>query len=197
MTKGYRAAIFPTKIERSTAHARRGEGVVIALRGPGLYIITSMTPTSVQALRNQGLLLSAYVSSGVDRGVMLVPDGVAQITLDRFRLLAPRRVSLGQLPPTTSTVNDNVALVQINGLTERNFDLNPRALGRYFHGGSGHGCKTTFAVYSLPATAQMTWLSHEHTPIRRITINLQLEIGTHHPAAGTAPLGPRAACQAH
>ena len=31
---GYRAAIFPTKIEHSSAQAQRGEGVVIALRGP-------------------------------------------------------------------------------------------------------------------------------------------------------------------
>jgi hypothetical protein len=182
---GYRAAIFPTKIERSTAQAQRGEGVVIALRGPGLYIIDSMTPTSTQALRNHGLLLSAYVASGVDRGVMLVPDGVAEITLDHFRLLGPRMASLGQVPPTTSTVTDNVALLQITGLTEHDLHLNPHTLGRYFHEGSGHGCQTTFAVYSLPATAQMTWLSPGHTPIRRITINLRLDVGTHRPAPGT------------
>lgn len=182
---GYRAAIFPTKIDRFTPQAQAGEGVVMALRGAGLYIITSMAPTSVQALRNAGLLLSAYAASGVDRGVMLVPDGVAQITLDHFRLLAPRKVSLGQVPPTTSTVTDNVALLQINGLTEHNLHLNPHLLGRYFHQGSGHGCKTTFAVYSLPATAQMTWLNPGHTPIRRITINLQLDVGTNQPAPRT------------
>jgi hypothetical protein len=48
---GYSAAIFPAKIERSTARAQRGEGVVIALRAPGLYIITSMTPTPAGAAR--------------------------------------------------------------------------------------------------------------------------------------------------
>lgn len=182
---GYRAAIFPAKIERSTARAQRGEGVVIALRGPGLYIITSMTPTSLQALRDHGLLLSDYVASGVDRGVMLVPDGVAQVTLDRFRLLAPRKASLGQVPRTTSTVTDNFALLQMTGLTEHNLHLNPRALGRYFNQGSGTRCQTTFAIYSLPATAQVTWLSPAHTQIRRITISLRLDIGTHHPALGT------------
>jgi len=191
---GYSAAIFPAKIERSTARAQRGEGVVIALRGPGLYIITSMTPTSLQALRDHGLLLSDYVATGVDRGVMLVPDGVAQITLDHFRLLAPRDASLGQVPPTTSSVTDNLALLQITGLAEHNLHLNPHALGRYFNQGSGNRCQTTFAVYSLPATAQMTWLSPAHTPIRRITINLRLDIGTHHPAPGTTgrhPFCPR------
>ena len=183
---GYVAAIFPTMIERSTTQAQRGEGVVIALHGPGLYIITSVTPTSTQALRNHGLLLSDYVAGGIDRGVMLVPDGVAQITLDHFRLRAPRNVTLGQIPPTTSTVSDNFALMQITGLTEQNLHLEPQALGRYFHQGSGHGCQLTFAVYSLPATAQMTWLSPAHTPIRRTTITLQLDIGTHHPSPGTA-----------
>ena len=187
---GYSAAIFPAKIERSTARAQRGEGVVIALRGPGLYIITSMAPTSLQALRAHGLLLSAYVASGVDRGVMLVPDGVAQITLDHFRLLAPRNANLGQVPPTTSTVTNNVARLQITGLTERNLHLNPHALGRYNTQSSGYRCQTTFAVYSLPATAQMTWLSPGHTPIRRTTINLQLDIGTHHPAPGTTNPSP-------
>jgi hypothetical protein len=182
---GYRAAIFPAKIERSTARAQRGEEVVIALRGPGLYIITSMTPTSTETLRNHGLLLSDYVATGVDRGVMLVPDGVAQVTLDHLRLLAPRKASLGQVPPTTSTVTDNFALLQITGLTERNLHLNPHDLGRYFNQGSGSRCQTTFAVYSLPATARITWLTPAHTPIRRTTINLRLDIGTHHPAPGT------------
>ena len=194
---GYQAAIFPTKIERSTAQAQRGEGVVIALRGPGLYIITSMTPTSTQTVREHGLLLSDYAASGVDRGVMLVPDGVAQVTLDRFRLLAPHAARLGQIPPTTSTVKSNFALLQIAGLTEKNLDLNPHALGRYFHQGSGHGCQTTFTVYSLPATAQMTWLSRGHTTIRRITISLRLDVGTDHPAPGTTgAIGPAqsAAC---
>lgn len=163
---------------------------MLALRGPGLYIITSMTPTSVQELRNHGLLLSGYVASGVDRGVLLVPDGVAQITLDHFRLLAPRKASLGQVAPTTSTVSDNVARLRIAGLTEQNLHLNPDALGRYFYQGSGRGCQITFAVYSLPATAQMTWLNPSHPPIRRSTINLQLDIGTHHPAPGTTTSRP-------
>jgi len=182
---GYRAAIFPAKIERSSPAAHRGEGIVIALRGPGLYIITSMTPTSVPALQSHGLLLSHYAARGIDRGVMLVPDGVSQLTLDHFRLLAPQDASLGQIPPTTSKVTDNLALLQITGLTEQNLHLNPNALGRYFSQGSGHGCQITFAVYSLPATAQMTWLSPGHSPIRRITINLRLDIGTHHPSPGS------------
>lgn len=187
---GYRAAIFPTRIERSTPQALAGEGVVLALRGPGLYIITSMTPTSVPVLRDHGLLLSDYVASGVDRGVMLVPDGVARLTLDHFRLLAPDAAALGQVPSITAPVTENVALLRITGLTERNLHLDPHALGRYFHEGSGRGCQITFAVYSLPATAQMTWLSGGHTSIRRTTINLHLDIGTHHPAPGTTTSGP-------
>ncbi len=130
----------------------------------------------MQALRTHGLLLSNYAASGVDRGVMLVPDGVASIKLDHFRLLAPYAARLSQIPPTTSTVTDNVARLQITGLTEKNLDLNPHGLGRYIHQVSGNGCQTTFAVYSLPATAQMTWLRRGRTPIRRITINLRLDV---------------------
>jgi len=188
---GYRAAVFPAKIERSSPEAQRGEGVVLALRGPGLYIITTMTPSTVQELRARGLLLSDYVSSGVDRGVMLVPDGVAQVTLDHFRLLAPRQAVLDRVPPATSIVKDNFAPLRITGLTEENLDLSPSSLGRYFHEGSGSRCRINFAVYALPATAQMTWLSATHTAIRRITISLRLDVGTHHPAPGTtAPIGP-------
>jgi hypothetical protein len=197
---GYRAAIFPTTVERSTPQAPRGEGIVIALRGPLPFsaFIASPTPTSVQALRSHGLLLSEYVASGTDRGVMLVPDGVARITLDHFRLSAPRSASLGQIPATTSTVTDNFALLQIIGLTEQNLELNPHTLGPYYHGASGQECRTTFVVYALPATARMTWFGHGQTPIRRITIKLQLDVGAHHPAAGTYRVGPaRAACQTH
>lgn len=181
----YRAAIFPAKIKRPSPQAQRGEGIVLALRGPGLYIITSQTPTSVPALRRHGLLLSAYAASGIDRGAMLVPDGVAQVTLDHFRLLAPHPAGLGQVPRTTSKVTENLALLQITGLTEKNLDLDPRTLGRYFTQGSGHGCQITFAVYSLPATAQMTWLGPGQSVIRRTTITLRLDVGTHNPAPGT------------
>jgi hypothetical protein len=198
---GYRAAVFPTEIERSSPEAQRGEGVVIALRGPVAFFsfIASPIPTSVQALRSHGLLLSDYVAGGVDRGVMLVPDGVAQITLDHFRLVAPHAALLSQIPSTTSTVTDNFALLRITGLTEQNLHLDPHTLGPYYDGASGQGCRTTFVVYSLPATARMTWFSRRHTTIRRITINLRLDVGTHHPAAGTFQQGPgaRAACQAH
>lgn len=188
---GYRAAIFPAKIERASTRAAPGEGVVIAMRGPGLYIITSMTPTSTQALRDHGLLLSDYVASGIDRGVMLVPDGVARVTLDDFRLLAPYTSRLDQIPPTTSTVKDNLALLQITGLTEQELGLNPHTLGRYNTQDSGQGCQITFAVYSLPATARMTWFGPGHRPVRSISIQLRLDVGTHHPAPGTTGrIGP-------
>lgn len=194
---GYVAAIFPTKIERSTSQVQREEGVLIALRGPGLYIITSTTPTSSQALRNRGLLLSAYVASGVDRGVMLVPDGVAKITLDHFRLLAPRRASLGHVPTTTSTVTNNVALLQITGLTEQNLHVNPDALGRYFSQGSGRRCQINFAIYALPATTQMTWLNGAGDTIHRATIRFPLYVGTHNPTPGTTTTNPECVPRRH
>jgi hypothetical protein len=189
---GYRAAIFPVKIEHSTPQVQRGEGVVLALNGPRFDDLASIAPTSVQTLRDRGLLLSAYFGSDVDRGVMLVPDGVAKIALDHFRLLAPHAARLDHIPSTTATVTDNLALLQITGVTEQNLHLEPQTLRPYFIEGSGpDGCRMTSAVYSFPATAQMTWLGRGHTTIRRTTTKLQLNIGIHDPAAGTVPYPPR------
>jgi hypothetical protein len=80
--------------------------------------------------------------------------------------------------------------LQLTGLTEQNLHLNPRALGRYFYQGSGRGCQISFAIYALPATAQMTWLNGVGDAIHRATITLPLYVGTQHPAGGTTTRGP-------
>lgn len=189
---GYHVAIFPTVVTYAIRQARPGEGILMTLHGPGIYFAgTSLTPTGAQTIRARGLLVSAYAAAGVNRGVMLVPDGVAKVTLDHFRLLAPNAVSLPQVPPGTSTVSDNVALLQFSRLTEQSLNLNPKSLGRYFSQGSGRRCKTTFAIYALPATAQMTWADASGQTMRHITISLRLYVGTDHPASGTTPRYPR------
>ena len=91
--RAYRVGIFPAN---STESPRRlsspGVGVVMALHGPGIYYADSGPRlTSVATLRRQGLIVSAYVASGVDRGVVLVPDGVARVALGSFRLVDPWR----------------------------------------------------------------------------------------------------------
>lgn len=185
---GYHVAIFPTIVTHAIRQARPGEGILMTLHGPGIYFAgTSLTPTSAQTISAQGLLVSAYAATGVNRGVMLVPDGVAKVTLDRFRLLAPSAVSLPQIPPAASTVSDNIALLKLSRLTEQSLHLDPNALGRYFSQGSGRRCQTTFAVYALPATAEMTWANATGHSIRHTTISLRLYVGTHHPAPGTTP----------
>ena len=153
----------------------------------------------MQALRSHGLLLSDYVASGIDRGVMLVPDGVAELTLGHFQLLAPHAARLSQIPPTTSTVTDNFALLQITGLTEQNLHLNPHTLGPYYHDASGQGCRTH--LRDLLATRDRpddfaqprahTDPPHHHQPPAR----------RRHPppSSRNVPSSParRAACQAH
>jgi hypothetical protein len=188
---GYRVAIFPTVVAHPIAGEQLGEGVVITLRGPGIYLaVSDLKPASVQAIRARGLLLSAYVDNGVNRGVILVPDGVAKVILDHFRLTAPIAALLDHLPQTTATVSDNVARFQLAGLTEQGLHINPAALGRYFYQGSGRGCQTSFAVYALPATAQMTWLNAASSAISTTTISLELYVGTHHPLPGTTAQNP-------
>lgn len=185
---GYRVAIFPT-VDVITTSSRRepaGEGVVITLRGPGIYLaVSGPGPTSVQAIRSRGLLLSDHVDDTINRGVILLPDGVVKVTLAHFRLTAPTASHLDQIAPATSTVTNNLAVFRLAGITEHNLHLNPRALRPYFSQASGHGCQITFAVYALPATTQMTWLNAAGNTIHHTTIALTLYVSTHHPVPNT------------
>jgi hypothetical protein len=160
--------------------------VVITLRGPGIYLAASgPEPATVQAIRSRGLLLSDHVDDTINRGVIPVPDGVAKVTLDHFQLTAPTASHLNQIAPATSTVTNNLASFQLAGITEHDLHLNPRDLRPYFSQASGHGCQITFAVYALPATAQMTWLNAGGDTVHRTTIALTLYASTHHPVPGT------------
>jgi hypothetical protein len=164
---GYQVAIFPAVDVRRTSSNRQpaGEGVVITLRGPGIYLaVSGPEPMSVQAIRSRGLLLSDHVDDTINRGVILVPDGVAKVTLDHFALTAPTASSLDQIAPTTSTVTNNLAVFQLAGITEHNLHLNPRGLRTYLRQASGHGCQIT---------------------IHRTTIAVTLYVSTHHPVPDT------------
>jgi hypothetical protein len=121
---GYEVAIFPTAVERSTSLAPRGEAVMVSLRGPAILFTSSGRPRSTGAFRAAGILLSAYVDSGVNRGVILVPDGVTRVTLGSFHLIdQSTRAPVGT---TSLTVKDNVGLFQLNGITEQDLQLGPR-----------------------------------------------------------------------
>lgn len=192
---GYEVGIFPATARPPTTFSQLGEGVVISLRGPGIYLADSgPNPTSVDVLRTDGLLLSAYVADGVNRGVMLVPDGVANVALGGFRLTDPSTAARSlPIPSTSATVHDNVALLQLTGLTEKNLQVNPSDLGQFFYQGSGRGCHMGFAIYALPAAAQMSWSDFDGKTVNHATIRLTFYVSTDHPASGTTTRNPACA----
>lgn len=184
----YKVGILPVVRQRTSASAERTEGLVITLRGPGIYLADSgPNPTSVAALRRHGLLLSAYGAHGVNRGAIVVPDAVAKVELGQLRLLEPTRsIQPLHIASTSSDVTDNVALFQLTGITEKNLRINPAALARFFSQGAGRGCHVSLAIYELPAVAQMTWISATGKVITHAAIQLHLYVGTNHPVPGTA-----------
>ena len=188
--RGYRVGIFPASATPSAAPVQPSEGVVMAFRGPGIYYADSGPRlTSVATLRRQGLVVSAYVSGGVNRGAILVPDGVARVTLGSFRLAAPWSPARPvRIAATGAPVSDNVALFQLSGLTEKNLRINPedRRLSRLSFESSGHACTIDFAIYGLPGAARMTWFDARGDAVRATNIRLLLYVGTRHPAPGSA-----------
>jgi hypothetical protein len=90
----------------------------------------------------------------------------------------------------TFTVNQNVALLQLNGLTAQNLELRPGALRRFFSQGSGPLCHMTFAIYRLPADAHMDWLAPNGRVVKHTLIQFPLYVGMRHPAPASTVRGP-------
>lgn len=192
---GYRVGLLPYTGAGATS------GVAITLQGPGLGYLaagpwsdsTTITP-GLSALRTRGLMLSAYVAQGINRGVIVVPDGVARVVLGPVRL-TDRSVTgrIAPTPGTSANVHDNVGLFQLNGLTVQNLELRTPALRRYFAQGSGQPCRLTFAVYRLPAESHMVWLAPDGKVVNHAVIHFAVYVGTHHPPPGSTRLDPQCA----
>jgi hypothetical protein len=196
---GYRIGLLPY------TSAGKIAGVAVTLRGPGINYLAggpwsdaTTIPAGFSALRTRGLMLSGYVSAGVNRGAIVVPDGVARVVIGPIRLLD--RSVMTQVTPkagVTATVHDNVALFQLHGLTVQGLKLRFGALGRFFLEGSGSNCRATLSVYKLRAEAYMLWLApdgrvadHATRVVNHTVIRFPVYVGTTHPAPGTPPLCP-------
>ncbi len=192
---GYRVGLLPY------ASAGKIAGVAVTLRGPGIDYLaagpwsdSTTIPPGLSALRTRGLMLSTYVSDGVNRGVIVVPDGVARVVLGPIHLLdttTTRRVT--PTDGTTAVVHDNVVLFQLSGLTVQKLELRSGALRRYFTQGSGQPCRITFAVYRLPAVTHMVWLASDGRVINHALVQFALYVGTHDPPPGSTRLDPKCA----
>ncbi len=190
---GYRVGLLPYTGARGVA------GVAVTLRGPGLDYLaagpwsdSTTIPPGVSALRSRGLMLSAYIAQGINRGVIVVPDGVARVVLGPIRLLdrsVTRRIT--PTPGASAAVHDNVALFQLNGLTVQALKLRAHALRRFFSEGSASGCRVTFAIYRLPAESHMVWLAPNGKVSNHAVIRFAVYVGTPHPAPESTVRDPQ------
>jgi hypothetical protein len=185
----YSVGIFPVAAQPSATRARAVVGVAVTLNGPGAFRATGgpwqdgNAAWDLTAIRTRGLMLSSYVSGAVDRGVLVVPDGVTRVVIGPVHLLDTKITSrFAPTPGASATVHENVALFQLNGLSVKNLQLNPSRLGGFFYQGSFRGCGPELTVYALPATATMNWFAADGRALNHVRINFPVYVGTHHPA---------------
>jgi hypothetical protein len=185
---GYQVGLLPY------TSAGKIAGVAITLRGPGIDYLAAgpwsdrtTIPPGLSALRARGLMLPAFVSEGVNRGAIVVPDGVARLVLGPVRL-TDRSVTrrLAPVAGASAVVHDNVAVFQLNGLTVQNLQLRSRALRGFFTQGAGPRCHLTFAIYRLPVESHMLWLARDGSVVNHALIRFYVYVGTHHSAPGSA-----------
>jgi hypothetical protein len=197
---GYRVGFFPVAIRPAAAVATSaaGEGLTITLHGPHIYLLGSgEPPVSAATLRSRGLVVSANVGDGINRGMVVVPDGVARVVLRGFVIRQPAHATAGGVRSTSARVRDNVALFGLDHLNMAALHLDPARLSRFFSQGAGSDCTLRYAIYAIPASAQMAWLNAAGATIRTQTIQLPLYVSTNHPPPGTlrAP-APGSGCHA-
>jgi hypothetical protein len=189
---GYRVGLLPYTSKGKIA------GVAVTLRGPGIGYLaagpwsdSTTIPPGLSELGTRGLMLSTYISDGVNRGVIVVPDGVARVVIGPIHLLDA--TTTRRLTPTagaSAVVHDNVALFQLNNLTVQHLELRSRGLRRFFSQGSSQGCRVTLAIYRLPAMAHVVWLAPDGRMVNHALIQFPVYVGTHHPAPGTTVQTP-------
>jgi hypothetical protein len=167
--------LAPFSWQPSLASPQRSEGLAMTIGGPGPGTgVTGSTtaPATVATIRDHGFALMASVSVGccTTQGVIVVPDGVARLSLGPFHLISPPvPVSAAELPSVTVPVKDNVAAFQIRIPTVTGRVENP-------------------VLWGVLATAHDTWFNANGKVIARTTtrldsinINVVPRAVAHHP----------------
>ena len=170
----YDLLLAPTKFARtrSTAATEKLNIAVLSRRphvkGSRISPITETGPAGVTELRSHGLML--VPDNPANGGALVVPDGVAQVRVGpRLRLLraglgpnVPGGITLPKLiAPSTATVRNNVAVIQLGTL-------------------SGQIVKThTVALEGVPVRLQTTWFAANGRVIARpdVTTYLWVTLG--------------------
>lgn len=166
--------LAPTTYQPSATARQRSEGIGIAVRSPGNYLTGSgPKPTSASSFLTHGLSVFFGAHSGSDAGVLLVPDGIASVTLGPFRpvpLSTPGGVDSSALKAATAaiqataSVHDNLAAFKLT----TPLMSSKRSVSAHRGGRSGS------ALLVLPTTAQATWFDANGHVIRRTTTEVHL-----------------------
>jgi hypothetical protein len=120
---------------------------------------TGPPPASIDTVRDHGLALADNVRGGsLLDGVVLVPDGVARVTLRVLRVIrSPVSVSPSEFGTATAAVRDNIAAFQLSI---------PTAPSR----------TSSTGLFGTSALAQATWFDASGKVIKHTTTNLDVLI---------------------
>lgn len=161
-----KVGIEPATWRPSPSSRQRSEGLDLELWigtkrtiPPSSDIGSGPRPTSVDTIRAHGLALADNApGQNLIDGVILVPDGVARITLRLIRVIhAPLSIDPNQFGTATATVHDNIAAFQLSipAATSRN---------------------TLSGMFGTSAIAETTWFDASGNVIKHTTTNLDVLI---------------------
>lgn len=161
-----KVGIEPATWQPSPSSPQRAEGIDLSMWigskstiPPSSEIGTGPRPTSVGTLRAHGLALTNNArGEHLMDGVLLVPDGVARISVRLIRIIgSPASVDPTEFGAATATVHDNIGAFQLSIPTARN--------RRAFSG-----------MFGTSAVAQTTWFDASGNVIKHTTTNLDVLI---------------------
>lgn len=175
-----KVGLEPATFQPSPSSPQRVEGLDLELWigssptiPPSTDIGTGPRPTSVGTLLAHGLTLATGVrGTNMIDGVMVVPDGVARITLRPTRLVAPPvTLDPSRFGTASATVHDNIAAFQLPI---------PSGASRSMYSGE----------YGIPAVAQAVWYDATGNVVKRTTTNVDLLVNVRGRGPRPGPPGP-------
>jgi hypothetical protein len=156
---GDSVALVPATAPASPGSPRRAEGLDIFIAFHDGAASPGPTPTSVTELRTHGLAVSGSNATPTMRsvvGAVVVPDGVATVTLQPVRLISPPApVDPRRFGTSTTSVHDNIAAYR-------------------FTVPYVHDPRQKSLVYAVTVVARATWRNRHDTVIAQTTTQLQL-----------------------
>jgi hypothetical protein len=166
-TGGYKVTLLPVSHPvRGSASSPRTTGLAVTVQGPavpsgfpaiGKNSYSVGGPVSPAAIARHGAMFVEYVSGPLNRAVVIVPDGVSQVQLSRFKPDRSSGAGVAAIAPASATVHDNIAVISLPGVTTAALHQTQRTLrgdGGVF---SRHHCRVDAALYFVPVSVRMTW----------------------------------------